>query len=195
MTRTLFFILFLFLSLLNLPGCRASKELKARNERTSTEETGVELRKVDSLWSSLAEKFNCKIEFYPLEYSIGNGTPTAFTGASLPADPCSTVPAGVANPLPWQAQGVGAGGMGAALRQAHGAVKSIEFTMERDAQTAATNQMDSAYYNNSAAEETLQEEKASEARQDNGTIAIVSVVAAVVILLALLIIIKKTLHK
>ena len=189
-----------------LAGCRASKESKARSERTAESEIGVELRKADSLWSSFAERLNFKIEFYPQLGDFGTsgheteGLQTIILkslgiGTSLPAAPCSTVPAGVANPLPWQAQGVGAGGTGAALRQAHGAVKSIEFTMERDAQTAATNQMDSAYYNNSAAEETLQEEKASEARQDNGTIAIVAVAAAVVLLLALLIIIKKLFHK
>ena len=171
MTRTFFFILFLFLSLLNLSGCRASKELKARNERTSTEETSVELRKVDSLWSSLAERFNFKIEFYPPDTdSLGN-LRTLATVSPRPAAPSSTMPAGIANPLPRHARGVGAGGTGA--------VKSIEFTMERDAQTAATNQMDSTYYNNSTTEETLQEAKASEARQDNSTVAIIVVVFAV----------------
>ena len=173
MRRTFFFIIFLFLSLVVLPGCRASKELKARNERTSTEETSVELRKVDSLWSSLAEKFNCKIEFYPIE----NGPGKPASDNPIPAAPCSTMPAN--SQFPPQGVCAGVGGMGAALRQAHGAVKSIEFTMERDAQTAATNQLDSAYYNNSAAEETLQEEKASEARQDNSTVAIIVVVFAV----------------
>ena len=189
MTRTFFFIIFLFLSLLNLSSCRASKELKARNERTSTEETSVELRKVDSLWSSIAEKFNFKIEFYPIE----NGHRKPATDSTCPAAPSTTMPAN--SQFPPQGVCAGVGGMGAALRQAHGAVKSIEFTMERDAQTAAATQVDSTYYNNSAAEETLQEEKASEIKHDNGTVAIVSVVGALVVLAALLIVIKKVLKK
>lgn len=107
-----------------LAGCRASKESKARNERTAESEIGVELRKADSLWSSIAERLTMKIEFYPqlgdfgtsghgtegpqtiIQKSLGNGT-------SLPAAPLWPVPAGVAKPLPWQAQGVGAGGTGA----------------------------------------------------------------------------------
>lgn len=189
MTRTFFFILFLFLSLVNLSGCRASKELKARNERTSTEEIGVELRKADSLWSSLAEKFNFKIEFYPIEY--GPGKPA--TDSTCPAAPSTTMPAN--SQFPPQGVCAGVGGMGAAIQQAHGPIKSIKFTIEHNAQTTATNQVDSTYNSNTATTETLQEEKASEARHDNGTVLIVAVVAAVVVLLALLIIIKKLLKK
>lgn len=173
-----------------LAGCRASKESKARNERTAESEIGVELRKADSLWSSIAERLTMKIEFYPLEYSIGNGTPTAFTGASLPAAPCSTVPAGVANPLPWQAQGVGAGGMGAAHPAAQGPVnppdplckggiKSIEFSTERTEDRSFITAMDSVLEQKTATTETRQEEKASEARHDNGTVIGVAIVAAV----------------
>ena len=171
MTRTFFFILFLFLSLLNLSGCRASKELKARNERTSTEETSVELRRADSLWSSLAERFNFKIEFYPPDTdSLGN-LRTLATVSPRPAAPSSTMPAGIANPLPRHARGVGAGGMGA--------VKSIEFTAESTAEITESSQVDSTYYNNSAATATLQTESASERRQDNSTVAIIVVVFAV----------------
>ena len=183
-----------------LAGCRASKESKARNERTAESEIGVELRKADSLWSSIAERLTMKIEFYPLEYSIGNGTPTAFTGASLPAAPLWPVPAGVAKPLPWQAQGVGAGGMGAALRQAQGpalrqaqgpalrqaqgplaqgGIKSIEITAESGTSTGSVSAVDSTYEEKSATTETRQEEKASEARHDNGTVIGVAIVAAV----------------
>lgn len=173
-----------------LAGCRASKESKARNERTAESEIGVELRKADSLWSSIAERLTMKIEFYPLEYSIGNGTPTAFTGASLPAAPCSTVPADIANPLPWQAQGVGAGGMGAALRQAQGPVnppdplckggiKSIEFSIEKTEDRSVITATDSVSEQKTATTETRQEEKASEARHDNGTVIGVAIVAAV----------------
>lgn len=106
-----------------LAGCRASKESKARNERTAESEIGVELRKADSLWSSIAERLTMKIEFYPPsgynECDLGIGTLPTCPQAAQP----ETVPAGVANPLPWQAQGVGAGGTGAALcprRQAQG---------------------------------------------------------------------------
>jgi hypothetical protein len=190
--KRIFFVIMFLIWMGFLAGCRASKESKARNERTAESEIGVELRKADSLWSSIAERLNFKIEFYPLEYSIGNGTPTAFTGASLPAAPCSTVPAGVANPLPWQAQGVGAGGMGAAhsaaqgpaLRQAQGplaqgGIKSIEITAESGTSTGSVSAVDSTYEEKSATTETRQEEKASEARHDNGTVIGVAIVAAV----------------
>lgn len=181
-----------------LAGCRASKESKARNERTAESEIGVELRKADSLWSSIAERLTMKIEFYPqlgdfwtsgheteglqsiIQKSLGIGT-------SLPAAPLWPVPAGVANPLPWQAQGVGAGGMGA--------VKSIEITTERTEDRSVITATDSVSEQKTATTETRQEEKASEARHDNGTVLIVAVAAAVVLLLALLIIIKKLLHK
>lgn len=180
MRRTFFFILFIFLSL-DFSSCRASKELKARNERTCNEEIGVELRRVDSLWSSIAESFSCKIEFYPIEY--GSGKPA--TDSTCPTAPSTTMPAN--SQFPPQGVCAGVGGMGA--------VKSIEFTMERDAQTATATQVDSTYNSNSASKETLQEEKASEIKHDNGTVAIVSVVGALVILAALLIVIKKVLKK
>lgn len=190
MTRTFFFILFLFLSLLNLSGCRASKELKARNERTDRSEIGVELRKADSLWSSIAERLTMKIKFYPPsgynECDLGIGTLPTCHQAAQP----ETVPAGIANPLPWQAQGVGASGMGAALRQAQGPVnppdplckggiKSIEITAESGTSTGSVSAVDSTYEEKSATTETRQEEKASEARQDNGTVIGVAIVAAV----------------
>ena len=182
--KRIFFVIMFLIWMGFLAGCRASKESKARSERTAESEIGVELRKADSLWSSIAERLTMKIEFYPLEYSIGNGTPTAFTGASLPAAPCSTVPAGVANPLPWQAQGVGAGGMGAAHRQAQGplaqgGIKSIEITAESGTSTGSVSAVDSTYEQKTATTETRQEEKASEARQDNGTVIGVAIVAAV----------------
>jgi len=151
-----------------LSGCRASKESKARYERTRTEEIGVELRRVDSLWSSIAERLNCKIEFYPIEY--GPGKPA--TDSTCPAAPSTTMPAN--SQFPPKGVSAGVGGMGA--------VKSIEITMEHNAQTTTTNQVDSTYNNNTATTETLQEQKASEARQDNGTVATVSIVAAVALL-------------
>lgn len=169
--KRIFFVIMFLIWMGFLAGCRTSKESKARSERTDRSEIGVELRKADSLWSSIAERLTMKIEFYPLEYSIGNGTPTAFTGASLPAAPCSTVPAGVANPLPWQAQGVGAGGMGA--------VKSIEITTEKTEDRSVITATDSVLEQKTATTETRQEEKASEARHDNGTVIGVAIVAAV----------------
>lgn len=200
-----------------LAGCRASKESKARSERTAESEIGVELRKADSLWSSIAERLTMKIEFYPQLGDFGtsgHGTEGPQTiiqkslgiGTSLPAAPLWPVPAGVANPLPWQAQGVGAGGMGAALRQAQGPVnppdplckggiKSIEISIEKTEDRSVITATDSVLEQKTATTETRQEEKASEARHDNGTVLIVSVAAAVAFLLALLIIIKKTLHK
>lgn len=200
-----------------LAGCRASKESKARSERTDRSEIGVELRKADSLWSSIAERLNFKIEFYPQLGDFGTsgheteGLQTIIQkslgiGTSLPAAPLWPEPAGVANPLPWQAQGVGAGGMGAALRQAQGPVnppdplckggiKSIEFSIEKTEDRSVITATDSVSEQKTATTETRQEEKASEARHDNGTVLIVAVAAAVVSLLALLIIIKKLLHK
>lgn len=189
-----------------LAGCRASKESKARSERTAESEIGVELRKADSLWSSIAERLAMKIEFYPPsgynECDLGIGTLPTCPQAAQP----ETVPAGVANPLPWQAQGVGAGGTGAALRQAQGPVnppdplckggiKSIEFSIEKTEDRSVITATDSVLEQKCATTETLQKQKASETRQDNGTIAIVSIVAAVVVILALLIIIKKFFHK
>ena len=183
-----------------LAGCRASKESKARNERTAESEIGVELRKADSLWSSIAERLTMKIEFYPPsgynECDLGIGTLPTCHQAAQP----ETVPAGVANPLPWQAQGVGAGGMGAALRQAQGpalrqaqgpalrqaqgplaqgGIKSIEITAESGTSTGSVSAVDSTYEEKSATTETRQEEKASEARHDNGTVIGVAIVAAV----------------
>lgn len=167
---------FLFIMILVLgcflSGCRASKESKARYERTRTEEIGVELRRVDSLWSSIAERLTGKIEFYPPStYNASEPGNLPSTGSPRPAAPFTTMPAanvglGDNNPL--------GGGMGA--------VKSIEITMEHNAQTTTTNQVDSTYNNNTATTETLQEQKASEARQDNGTVATVSIVAAVALL-------------
>ena len=148
-----------------LIGCRASKESKARYERMSTDEIGVELRRVDSLWSSIAERLKYKIEFYPATINRGPGLPEeAAQSTTMPAT-------NVGHTSP---KGSVGGGMGA--------VKSIEFTIEHDAQSGTATQVDSSYNSNTATTESLQEQKASEARQDNGTVATVSVVAAVALL-------------
>lgn len=155
-----------------LIGCRASKESKARYERMSTDEIGVELRRVDSLWSSIAERLKYKIEFYPaIEQCPGKPENTG-KEPHVPAAPSSTMPATVFGHT--SQNGSVGGGMGA--------VKSIEFTVEHDAQTVAATQVDSSYNSNTATKETHQGQKASEARQDNGTVATVSIVAAVALL-------------
>lgn len=161
--KSLLYIMILVLGCF-LIGCRASKESKARYERTNTDEIGVELRRVDSLWSSIAERLKYKIEFYP---AIEQGP-----GLPLQAAQSNIMPAtNVGHTSP---KGSVGGGMGA--------VKSIEFTVEHDAQSGTATQVDSSYNSNTATTETLQEQKASEARQDNGTVATVSIVAAVALL-------------
>lgn len=179
---------FLFIMILVLGGflfgCRASKESKARDERTRTEEIGVDFHRVDSLWKSIAERLTYKIEFYPPTQNASEPGNAPATGSPLPTAPSTTMPAAslaIGDNIPL------GGGMGA--------VKSIEITTEHDAQSGNATQVDSTYNNKTDTTETLQRERASEARQDNGTITIVSVVAAVVVLLALLIIIKKFFHK
>ena len=144
-----------------LIGCRASKESKARYERTSTDEIGVELRRVDSLWSSIAERLTYKIEFYPLSEYSGWPIPTSDTAAKI-------------GPSRRNGHREDGGGVGA--------IKSIEFTMEHDAQSSTASQVDSSYKSNTTTTETQQKQKASEARQDNGTVATVSIVAAVALL-------------
>ena len=174
-----------------LTGCRASKESKARSERADKSEIGVELRKADSLWSSIAERLTMKIEFYPPsgynECDLGIGTLPTCPQAAQP----ETVPAGVANPLPWQAQGVGASGTVAAHPAAQGTIESIEFSTERTEDRSVITATDSVLEQKTASTETRQEEKASELRQDNGTWAIVSVVTAVAFIVIVLIVIRK----
>ena len=166
--KSLLYIMFLVLGCL-LIGCRASKESKARHERMSTDEIGVELRRVDSLWSSIAERLKYKIEFYPATINRGPGLPEE-------AAQSTTMPA--TNLAHTSQKGSVGGGMGA--------VKSIEFTVEHDTQTVAATQVDSSYNSNTATKETHQGQKASEARQDNGTVATVSIVAAVALLVFLM---------
>ncbi len=48
-----------------LVGCRARMETSRSVQRERVDEIGAELHRVDSLWSSLAEKMTYKIEFYP----------------------------------------------------------------------------------------------------------------------------------
>lgn len=169
--KSLLYIMILVLGCF-LIGCRASKESKARYERTNIDEIGVELRRVDSLWSSIAERLTYKIEFYPAIEQCPGKPENIGKEPRVPAAPSSTMPA--TNLAHTSQKGSVGGGMGA--------VKSIEFTVEHDAQSGTATQVDSSYNSTSDTKETLQEQKASEARQDNGTVATVSIVAAVALL-------------
>jgi hypothetical protein len=130
--------------------------------RTSLDEIGVVLRRVDSLSSTIAERYNFKIEFYPLEY--GPGKP------ATEAAPCSTMPADSLGLAPTMG---GVGGMGA--------VKSIEISTERTEDKAAITAMDSVSETKTATKATLQKETSSETRHDNGTVLIVAIVAGLVV--------------
>lgn len=179
------FLFIMVISLLSsLTGCRANLESKVSQSRQYADEIGVVLRRVDSLSSTISEKHNVKIEFYPpQEYTQGPGKPSS--GSPLQTAPSSTMPATDVG------HATGHGSVGGGM----GAVKSIEITSETEANTHTNTLTDSTAVSKTAEAETLQGEKASEARQDNGTVWIVSVVAGVVLLLALLIIIKKLFHK
>lgn len=156
----------LFFGLCFLAACRASKELKARGERTRTDEIGVVLHRVDSLCSTISERHNVKIEFYPLEYGLRTPATEAVPSSTLPAD---STHVGAPKNGGWS----GFGSMGA--------VKSIEITSETEASTQHNAFTDSTAVSKTAEAETLQREKASETRHDNGTVLIVSVVAGLVV--------------
>lgn len=164
-----------------LSGCRAKLDTSSQYSYRHADEIGVVLQRLESLSSTIAERQDFKIEFYPpSEYCVGSlGSPGI--GTSVPTDPTATSLGNAS-----QTGSVGGG---------IGAVKSIEIDTERDVTTTATSAVDSTAVFKTEQEATLQKQKASETRQDNGTIAIVSVVAAVVVILALLIIIKKFFHK
>ena len=156
-----------FLELI-LAGCRAKQSVKASESLERTDRIGVELHRVDSLWSALAERLTYKIEFYP---AMEQGPGLPHEAALSRIMPATSV--GYTSP-----KGSVGGGMGA--------VKSIEFTIEHDAQSGTATQVDSSYNSNTATKETHQGQKASEARQDNGTVATVAIVFAVAALIYLL---------
>lgn len=179
-----FSVIMILIFVVILTDCRAHLESKVSQSRQYADEIGVVLRRVDSLSSTISEKHNVKIEFYPpQEYTQGPGKPC--NGSQLPTAPSSTMPA--TDVVHATGHGSVGGGMGA--------VKSIEITSETEANTHTNTLTDSTAVSKTAEAETLQGENASEARHDNGTVFIVSVVAAVVLLLALLIIIKKLFNK
>ena len=167
--------------ILVVTGCRASKESKTRSERTTATVAALELRRVDSLWSSLVERLKYKIEFYPTTglhtniqespEALGN-PPRERTLPPSPADPSAALLG-----LPTLLGGNGGG---------YGSVRSIEITVERGASTGAVTAVDSVTNEANHSFEALQTEKASEARQDNGTVIGVAIVAAVALLVYLL---------
>lgn len=152
-----------------LAGCRTALETSRNESRSQLDEIGVELRRVDSLWSSLAEKFSYKIEFYP---------PTYFDSAFANVPTTPTVPA---------ASSVGNASQTGGITGGHGAVKSIEFSTERTEDRTALQQSDSVVQKKQQSEATLQKETSSEARQDNGTVFIVTLILAAALLIFLLI--------
>ena len=181
MNKHCFLMIIMFLGCAVLPaGCRAKKELKASERREQTSGIGVELRRVDSLWSSIAERKTVRIEFYPqteipatLQGDQGRQALPLLpaTGGSAPTAPQSTMPADSLCPT---LAGGWVGGMGA--------VKSIEIATESGASTGAVASVDSALQAENHSAELRQTEKASEARHDNTTVLVVSVVAAVALL-------------
>lgn len=154
-------ILFIFVLLLLL-ACRAHLETSKDTTRTRLEEIGVVLRHADSLSSTLAEKQNVKIEFYPPTYFDPS---TNTTNPSSPADPTASSLGGN-SPM---------GGIAVGM----GAVKSIEFSTETNTGSTAVSKTDSVYQSKEDTKETLHKEADSGARQDNGTVTIVAVVFAV----------------
>ena len=173
--------LFIMTLFLVVSGCRASKESKTRSERTTATVAGLELHRVDSLWSSLAERLKYKIDFYPTTglhtniqespEALGN-PPRERTLPPSPADPSAAL-LGLSTLL---------GGNGGGC----GSVKSIEITASREAETQSLSLTDSTADCKSAETMESDTEKASEARQDNGTVATVCIVFAVAALAYLL---------
>lgn len=151
-----------------LVGCRANLDTSRQESRRQTDVIGVELRRVDSLWSSIAERLNFKIEFYPSGYPEYTYQPCEETSEHSTGSPLPTDPATASHLLNPQGGGVGS-------------VKSLEFSVERDATTNQASRVDSTYNEQADNEETLQKETETETRHDNGTVLIVAIVAGLVV--------------
>lgn len=161
-------VFILFLSCF-LAGCRAKLDTSSSTLRRHTDEIGVELRKLDSLWRCSSERQTLKIEFYRPEMpelaetfllAIGQDSPSGLE--DLAAAPDVFMPAAHSLPL--------GGGMGA--------VKSIEISTEKEEAVSSINATDSTYYNHTDGQETREANTTTEARQDNGTVAVVAIVVA-----------------
>jgi len=165
----------IFLIGLVLAGCRSQREVKTQQTRARLDEIGVELHRLENLWSSLAEQMKIHIEYYPPYEDLSQG-PENKPDTAAPSLAMSADSTHISSPLSGGRSGFG--GMGA--------VKSIDISTERKATTTTSSAVDSTAVFKTEQEETLQKEKASETRQDNGTVAIVAVVAAVALLIYLL---------
>lgn len=174
-------ILFIMTLILIVTGCRASLESNARRESTTATVAALELRRVDSLWSSLVERLKYKIEFYPTTGLHTNIQENPEVFGSPPRE--RTLPPSPADPsaaLLGQSTSLSGNGGGC------GSVKSIEITAERSEESFGAAKVDSASHAENHNTEVRQTEKASEARQDNGTVATVCIVFAVAALAYLL---------
>lgn len=127
--------------------------------------SGLESRRVESLWDFLAEKYNIHIEFFPPQYTSteetlqGNAPSLALAADSLGL---GTIREGI-------------GGLGA--------VKSIDINTERESSTVSTTASDTTAVFKTETEESKHEHKTAEAGHDNGTVAIVSAAATLVLAL------------
>jgi len=143
---------------LTFVGCRAQRDVHKDVQRTHVDEIGVELRRVDSLWSSIAEKHSMKIEFYPVEdsaYALDSSKLAPSLGSLAPI--------------------IGAG------RAGH--IKSIEVSSETSTAATSLVQSDSTAVYKAETTEDEKVDKRTEARQDNGTVAIIAIVSAVAALI------------
>lgn len=168
MRRTLSVILFIVLSLLIASSCRAHREVKRDNSLSSTMVSGLESRRVESLWDFLAEKYNIHVEFFPPQYTFPTSETLQEPAPSLAMSADSTH---ISSPLSGGRSGFG--GLGA--------VKSIDIVTERETNTKSTSETDTTAVVATATSETSHTEKTADLRQDNGTVAIVAAAAALVV--------------
>lgn len=168
------FLLIMLFGLVALVGCRAKLETSSSRCSTSTDEIGLELRRFDSLWSSLSERLTFKIEFYPVDNGSSNTNPDN----CVPIDPTyshtTTLPPSGSS-----------GGVG------FGSVKSIEFTSETDAERTTVFKTDSVSQAKRDTSETLQRDTSSEAKHDNGTVLILAIVGGLVVVGAVVLVLRK----
>ena len=151
-----------------LSGCRAKLDTSSQYSYRHADEIGVVLQRLESLSSTIAERQDFKIEFYPpSEYCVGSlGSPGI--GTSVPTDPTATSLGNAS-----QTGSVGGG---------IGAVKSFEFSTEKTEDVSDMRATDSVLHQKTATTETNDEDKSVGARQDNGTIIGLAIVAAVALL-------------
>ena len=181
-------ILLCLLSCTAFAGCRASKEVKASEQRKQLTTIDMEAHRIDSLWSLLVERYHVHVEFFNPNEAPSNtecspkptkatqqGTASCLANHPIDSSPLTSQRG---NDMGW-----------------FGAVKSIDIEAERTQSEQSLSQADSTAVSKTETKATLQEDKTTVARQDNGTWAIVSVVAAVAFIVALIIVLKKFLKK